>query len=142
MTTINQASKTLIQLWTQATTINRKLDANLGAVHGIGFAEFMVLHHLNAAPQLMQRRIDLASLLSRSASGITKMLNPMEKIGLVSKEVNPRDARVSLVKLTESGLKTYQQASDSMNQIAAGALGKLNPADVMLLDGFLTELNL
>ncbi len=142
MTTINQQSTTLIQMWTQNTAINRKLDANLGAVHGIGLAEFMVLHHLNASPQLMQRRIDLASLLCRSASGITKMLNPMEKIGLVSKEVNPRDARVSLVKLTARGLKTYQQASNTLNQISTNVMLSLETADVEQLSGYLTGLNL
>lgn len=138
---INQASKTIINLWSQTTAISRKLDASLGAVHGIGFTEFLLLHHLKASPQLMMRRIDLADVLCRSASGVTKMLNPMEKIGLVSKEVNPRDARVSLVKLTPSGLKAYQQACNSLNQISSDVFQFIESADAEQLDGLVSGLN-
>ncbi|WP_223788158.1 MarR family winged helix-turn-helix transcriptional regulator [Marinicella meishanensis] len=137
----NANTQTLIQLWTQTNALVRQLDAHLGAVHGLGFAEYMALHHLNAAPQLMLRRIDLARVLCRSASGVTKMLNPMEKVGLVSKQVNPRDARVSLVKLTAAGLRSYQQANNSLNQLSAGVFQHLDTADAEQLHGLLSGLS-
>lgn len=142
MTNSNQQSTTLIQFWTKNTAIVRKLDASIGAVHGIGFTEYLVLHYLNASPNQLMRRIDLAESLGRSASAVTKMLNPMEKIGLVSKEANPRDARVSLVKLTNSGLKTYQQASHTMNQLAASIFKRIDSVDIKQIQGLLSGLNI
>lgn len=141
MTNSNQQSTTLIQLWTKNTAIVRKIDASLGAVHGIGFTEYLVLHHLNASTHRLMRRIDLAEALGRSASAITKMLNPMEKIGFVSKENNPRDARVSLVKLTATGLNSYQQATNTVNQIAAEIFQRIDSTDTEQMHGLVSGLN-
>jgi DNA-binding MarR family transcriptional regulator len=127
----------LMLLWSKTHAISKKMDASLGAIHGIGFAEYMALHQLNAAPQSMIRRIDLAHQLHRSASGVTKMLNPMEKIGLVSRESNPRDARVSLVRLTDTGRQTYQQASNTLEQLTAEVFAHLDGADTHTLHGLL-----
>ena len=127
----------LMLLWSKTHAINKKMDASLGAIHGIGFAEYMALHQLNAAPQSMIRRIDLANQLHRSASGITKMLNPMEKIGLVSRETNPRDARVSLVRLTQAGRQTHQQATNTLVQLTAEVFAQLDGADTETLHGLL-----
>lgn len=90
---------------------------------------------------MLLRRIDLAESMGRSASAITKMLNPMEKIGLVGKESNPRDARVSLVKLTNTGQKTYEQASNTLNQLSTAILSKLDSTDTDSLHGFLNALD-
>ncbi|MFC3195330.1 MarR family winged helix-turn-helix transcriptional regulator [Marinicella sediminis] len=136
----NQQSDTLIKLWAQTTAITRKLDASLGAVHGIGFAEYMLMHRLHLAAQHTMRRIDLAHELCRSASGVTKMLNPMEKIGLVAKDINPRDARVSLVKLTATGEQTYQQASNTLNQISAEVFSHIDSADTGTMHGLVAGL--
>ncbi len=141
MNNIKAEATTLIELWTKSTLINRKLDATLGSIHGIGFTEYMVLFHLSDAPNHVLRRIDLAHLLGRSASGITKMLSPMEKIGLVSKEVNPRDARVSLVKITANGLDIFKQASDTFNNTAESILGDIKPSNIKHLLALLQSMN-
>jgi DNA-binding MarR family transcriptional regulator len=89
--------------------VNKKVDRAL-STHGISLSEFMVLHQLNSAQNEMMSRIELADAVNLSASGITRLLNPMEKIHLVDKEKNSRDARVSLVKLTFSGRDLYKYA--------------------------------
>lgn len=104
----SQITKTL---WLKAHVVSKNLDGSLGAIHGIGLTEYMVLHHLHTHPSHALRRIDLAEALSRTASGITKVLLPMEKTGLVTKQSSERDARVSLVKITDSGSEIYQNAT-------------------------------
>lgn len=99
--------------------LNKKLDLSLGVL-GISFTEFLVLHHLNAAPGKTMRRIDLAESVGLSASGVTRLLSPMEKTGLVQKEPNPRDARVSLVKLSRAGGQVLKDATTSMNSCTNG----------------------
>lgn len=80
------------------------------STHGISFAEFMVMHHLHRAPEYTMSRTELADAVSLSPSGITKKLNPMQKLHLVEKEVNARDARYSLVKLSATGVEIYNDA--------------------------------
>jgi DNA-binding MarR family transcriptional regulator len=79
-------------------------------LEGLGFSEFVILHHLSLAPQEQMRRIDLAEKLGLTASGVTRLLLPMEKLGLVTKEKHLRDARVSLVKITKAGKRNLQES--------------------------------
>lgn len=92
--------------------ILRKADSAL-SIHGISFTEYLVLHNLNESPNATMRRIDLASAIGVTASAVTRILAPMEKIHLIDKEKNPRDARVSLVKLSPTGSQLYTDARTS-----------------------------
>ena len=82
--------------------LRKKLDSWLG---WLGFSYFIVLYYLSKAPEQKLRRIDLADKVWMTASGITRLLAPMEKIWLINKESNNEDARVSIVSLA-SGWKT------------------------------------
>jgi DNA-binding MarR family transcriptional regulator len=103
----------------------KQIDKQL-SLHGISFSEFLVMHYLNNSPNKTTRRIDLAEKVCLSASGVTRLLNPMEKIKLVQKETNPRDARVSLVKLSEVGEQVYNDAVVSFEHCADSILKPLN----------------
>lgn len=107
----------LLKLTSLHTLTLKKIDQQLG-VHGISFTEFLVMYHLKSAANETMRRIDLADSIGLSASGVTRLLMPMEKIGLVKKEANPRDARVSLVKLTKGGKKVFVNAAVSVAHAA------------------------
>lgn len=96
----------------------KKADQQL-SVHGISFSEFCILHRLYKAPQQRLSRIELANAVGLSASGITRLLQPMEKIQLVEKEQNARDARVSLVKLSDAGMQIYLDANQSCGAFAS-----------------------
>ncbi|MBU1935191.1 MarR family winged helix-turn-helix transcriptional regulator, partial [Patescibacteria group bacterium] len=45
-------------------------------------------------------------------SGVTRMLAPMEKIGLIKRELAKRDARVSYVAITPSGQRNLDETID------------------------------
>lgn len=87
------------------------------------------------------RRNELAERVGLSPSGITRLLNPLEKIGLVEKESNPRDARVSLVTLSGSGRQVFEEAKTSFSEASrvffepldSTQLGKLSEMLKMLL---------
>lgn len=91
------------------TLLHKHLTGSL-SVHGIGVSDFQLLQQLHKAPAHTMRRSDLAEAIGLSPSGVTRMLNPLQKIGLVEKQLNPRDARVSLVKLNETGKRIYCEA--------------------------------
>ncbi|MEE4202210.1 MAG: MarR family transcriptional regulator [Halieaceae bacterium] len=133
MTTKSQHGAIAKSIWLNAALISRQLDNSLGAIHGIGLSEYMVLLNLLEAPNHALRRIDIAEALARSASGITRMLMPMEKTGLISKATNERDARVSLVKLTAAGEELCRNASATLDAKAESLLRNLDEKDASVL---------
>jgi len=95
-----------------------KIEKRVGSalsVHGLGLSDYFVLNQLYIVPSQKMRRNELAERVGLSPSGITRLLNPLEKIGLVEKESNPRDARVSLVTLSVSGKQVYEDAKVSFS---------------------------
>ena len=115
-----------LTLTSATNSISKNLDRYLGALHGLGVSEFRVLHQLDIAPSNSLSRISLAELVGLTASGITRLLNPIEKIGLVEKQANQRDARISLVKLSASGKQLYNDALIGFDQVADKSLTQLS----------------
>lgn len=112
---LSQHASNLLKLATFQTRLQKKQDQWLAA-HGISFKEFTIMYHLHQSPTRNMRRVDVAEVVGLSASGVTRLLNPMQKIGLVEKEESARDARVSLVRLTEVGEALFKDAESSVNE--------------------------
>jgi DNA-binding MarR family transcriptional regulator len=85
------------------------------------------MHYLDISPRKTVSRIELAEYIGLSASGITRLIAPMKKNGILDKEVNPRDARLSQVKLTKTGQKLYTEAKTSFDLISNELLNSLTP---------------
>jgi DNA-binding MarR family transcriptional regulator len=101
--------------------LTRRLDSKLSSVHGLSFSDFMVLHSLSRAEGSRLRRIDLAERMGLTASGVTRTLLPLEKIGLVGRESDPRDARVGYATLTPAGQELHGYALASAEVICQDA---------------------
>lgn len=99
--------------------MTRRFDGGLG---GIGFSDFLILFHLRHSKEEKIRRTDLADAMGLTASGITRLLAPMEKIGLIKRESNAMDARVSYVVLAPGGKRMLEEAMDRAERIAEEAL--------------------
>lgn len=109
--------------------VARSFDRSLGV--GIGFTDFVILYYLSQAPEEKMRRIDLAEKVALTPSGITRLLLPMEKIGLVKRESSSTDARVSFVKLAPGGRRLLQESLQKAELITEEFLpstktGKIN----------------
>lgn len=136
----NETSSVIKALWLRSTLLTKQLNNSLGYVHGIGFSEYMVLSSLVEAPNKTLARIDLAESIGRTASGVTKMLQPMEKIGLIQKETGARDARVSLVKISKAGERVFKDATTTLDQNSESMLANLTAKQARELLAFLNML--
>ena len=56
------------------------------------------------------RRIDLAEKLGITASGITRMLLPLEKLGIIKRDLDQDDARARFASLTPAGKEMLDNA--------------------------------
>ena len=89
----------------------RELSALLVAEHGLTINDFECLLHLSRAEQRALRRVDLAELLILTPSGVTRLLDGLERAGYVEKRSCDTDARVTYAALTDTGLRKLEQAS-------------------------------
>lgn len=105
--------------------LSRKFDTL--SAHGIGLTDYMILHILSVSQGNKVRRIDLAEKAGLTASGITRLLNPLEKIGLVARERNERDARVSYVTITSTGLRVLEDATADATRVAKKLFANVPP---------------
>ena len=99
--------------------LEERFAGELGAVHGLALKEALLLMHLESASRARLSRIDLAKRLSTSPSTITRMTIPLEKLGLVGREADPRDARLAYVVLTEPGHALVANARTTLERLSA-----------------------
>jgi DNA-binding MarR family transcriptional regulator len=106
-----------------------RADAELGAVHGLGLSDFAALHALAEAPGGRLRRVDLARRLALTPSGVTRLLGPLERRGIVARETGGNDARATYAVLTRSGKTLVKDATATVTAIAETILGSLGERD-------------
>ncbi|SKB83523.1 MarR family winged helix-turn-helix transcriptional regulator [Dyadobacter psychrophilus] len=139
MSTIAQPLKLFLNLTTVQALITKRFDSKLSG-HGISLNEFLILFHLGEAPDEKMRRVDLAEKIGLTASGITRMLTPLEKLGMVKREANSRDARVSYVKLANAGKRVLTDATATAEVLADQILAPVKTKKLDEISKILLEL--
>ncbi|WP_432012858.1 MarR family winged helix-turn-helix transcriptional regulator [Streptomyces cucumeris] len=116
---MNEALDVSLRLVRAQTALVKRFDSGLSGLHGVSLADFTMLLRLAQAPGGRMRRVDLAEALGLTASGVTRGLAPLERIGLVARETNARDARVAYAALTDTGRERLADMRTTAEQIAA-----------------------
>lgn len=121
--------------------MSRGVEAGLGHVSGLGFTDLMIMRRL-AESEVPPRRVDLAERMGLTASGVTRALVPLEKLGLIDRMRDPRDARASRASLTEAGLERLGEATEAATEQARRLLAaRLEGAEIAELGRILAKLN-
>jgi DNA-binding MarR family transcriptional regulator len=87
------------------------MNAELVTQHGLTLNDYDVLVNLARAPEHAMRRVDLANSVVLTASGITRLLEGLERAGWVCRRTCDHDGRVSYAVLTDAGLEKLREAS-------------------------------
>lgn len=115
MQTISDALSFFIQLSKLEATVTRRFDSGLG---GLSFNEFIILWHLKQAGKETVRPTDLAARLGLTASGVTRLLLPMEKTGLLKRKRDENDARASHIIIAPGGKMKLEEAMERAEYLA------------------------
>jgi len=91
----------------------RELDRELESQHGLPLTQFEVLVHLNNAPDHRLRMSELASTVLLSQSGVTRLVDRLERDGLVVREPCPNDRRGLHARITDEGRRRLAEARPS-----------------------------
>jgi DNA-binding MarR family transcriptional regulator len=91
----------------------RALSAELVAEHGLTINDYEALLHLARAEGNALKRVELAERLILTASGVTRLLEGLERAGYVEKGSCATDARITYAVLTDAGRRKLDEASPS-----------------------------
>ena len=79
------------------------------AEHGLSQVEFEVLIRLARSPDQRLRMTDLAAQTALSTSGVTRVVDRLERDGLVARHACETDRRISYAQLTKAGLARLEE---------------------------------
>jgi DNA-binding MarR family transcriptional regulator len=136
-----------IQTWVallraHATSI-RRFNAELVSEHGLTLNDYEVLLHLSRAEGRRLRRVDLAERVLLTPSGITRLLEGLERSGWVERASCDSDARVTYAQLTDDGeAKLREAAGTHVAGIHAFFRERFSKNEVKALGGLLERLPL
>ena len=114
----------------------KALDAQLEAAHGLQLSSYEVLMYLADAEDERMRMCDLASSILLSRSGLTRLVDRLQREGLLERVACHDDARGAFAKLTPLG--RARLAAARMTHLAgvrAMFLDLFTPAELDLLAG-------
>ncbi len=124
------------QLTTYA-RLTKALDAELEATHGLPLTSYEVLMYLADADDGRMRMHDLARSILLSRSGLTRLVDRLERDGLLTRCSCPSDARGSYACLTEKGRTTLDAArATHLSGVRAMFLEHFTPAEQEQLGDF------
>ncbi len=106
--------------------------------HRLSAVEFEVLLRLARSPGRRLRMTDLAGQTSLSTSGVTRVVDRMDRDGLVRREACASDRRSSYAVITEAGLARLDEVLPGhLALVQQWFIGQLSPEQ---LDGMLNAL--
>ena len=116
-TQVTQRTIPEIQVWVALlrahASSTRRFNAQLVAEHGLTLNDYEVLLHLSHADGKRLRRVDLAERILLTPSGITRLLEGLERGGYVERASCASDARVTYAQLTDDGEAKLREAADA-----------------------------
>jgi DNA-binding MarR family transcriptional regulator len=105
----------------------RRLEADLLAEHQLPLASYDVLVQLVEAPERRLRMTELAQRVLISRSGLTRLVDRLEREGLVRREACDDDARGLFAVLTDDGYARLRRAAPThLRGVASYALDRLD----------------
>ncbi|MFD7893745.1 MarR family winged helix-turn-helix transcriptional regulator [Streptomyces sp. NPDC059568] len=113
----------------------RKLDKTLMDSQGIPTSSYEVLLTLSEAPEGRLRMKDVAASLVISRSGLTRIVDDLERKGYVERQKCPTDARGLDAVLTDNGWKAFRRARKvHLTHLRGEFLDKLSEEQLRALD--------
>jgi len=137
MQTINPMVRFFLNLSKTHSVLANRFDRGLG---GLGFSEFLILFSLDQAKDGKMRRVDLAEKIGMTASGVTRLLLPMEKVHLIESGPTESDARARLVEATPAGKEKLKEALERLEVLAEDFIPSNKAKDVVKASELLLEI--
>jgi DNA-binding MarR family transcriptional regulator len=94
-------------------SIVKELDAELQAAHGLTLSCYDVLVQLSLAPDGRMQMFELTEAVHLSRSGLTRLVDRLERQGLLERHKGERDPRQVFASITERGLERLAKTTST-----------------------------
>jgi DNA-binding MarR family transcriptional regulator len=119
----------------------RTMEGDLGAAGEIPLVTYDVLVQLSEAPDHRLRMTELADRVLLSRSGLTRLVDRLERDGLVERVPCPDDARGTHAAITELGMDRLRSASHvHLRGVAEQFIGRFDRRELARLGQLLGRL--
>ncbi len=114
--------------------VTQSLDAQMQAEHGLSVSAYEVLMFLGDAPGRRMRMSEIADRVLLSRSGLTRRVDRLCQLGLVTRCAAETDGRGLYAALTEKGAETLREARRTHREgVRRFFLGRLSTTDQIVL---------
>jgi len=121
--------------------VTRRLESDLLAEQQLPLASYDVLVQLVEAPQHRLRMSELAEKVLLSRSGLTRLVDRLEREGLVSREPCEDDARGLFTVMTAAGYERLRGATGThLRGVAEHGMGRLDDDQARQLSALLAQM--
>ena len=108
-------------------SIVKELDAELQAAHSLPLSCYDVLIQLSLAPDGRMQMFELAEAVHLSRSGLTRLVDRLERQGLLERHRGDRDPRQVFAAITQSGLERLAETTPThLNGVRRRFLDRLS----------------
>ena len=112
----------------------KRLDAELEAEHGLPLTSYEVLVYLDKAEGCKMRMCDVAESVVLSRSGLTRLVDRLERDGYVERVSCADDARGAYARLTDAGREKLRDAATThLEGIRRHFLSHFEPSELAVL---------
>ena len=133
------------------TTFGRLFEAHARLTHllgdeleaecGLPLPWYEVLLHVGRSTDGVRPMRELVEATAFTSGGVTRLVDRMERAGLVGRRPCPTDRRVQYVALTDAGREMLERATEvHLRGIQEHMIGALEPEEVARLDAILAKL--
>jgi MarR family transcriptional regulator, organic hydroperoxide resistance regulator len=117
----------------RTTDVLRRILAGVVERRGVTLQQYNVLRILRGAGTGGLPTLEIGQRMIEESPGITRLLDRLEKKGLVRRERGPRDRRQVTCRITPAGLRGLAQLEAPVAQASAALLGRLGEARTVTL---------
>jgi MarR family transcriptional regulator for hemolysin len=123
---------------------SRTLDEELSAL-GLTYATWRPLFHLGRLQAKGShphgiRQVMLAEAMFIEGPSLVRLLDNLERTGLVERLPDPSDARCKLISMTPAGAEIYERSAEVYDRIGRELLQGIPPKDVATCNAVLAEI--
>jgi DNA-binding MarR family transcriptional regulator len=133
----NKATEAGLALLRTANIVRRRVEA-IVEPQGISLQQYNVLRILRGAHGPLPT-MEIAERMVEETPGITRMVNSLERKGLIRREHWRGDRRQVLCQITPAGLKLLEKLDEPVNEFDTKSCGELTDEQLDHLIQFLAE---
>ena len=111
--------------------ISDSIEKGLRAQAGLSLAQYEVLLRLSEAPQRRLRMVDISERLCVSKSGVTQLVDRLEEAGLVERQFQRSDRRLTYAKITGPGTEALRRSTPEIEHAVQEHLARHLTEDEM-----------